>query len=123
MFFHMKVPEGTFNMPLQYVQLQRRNLTTMYSLLNPLALWLLVLFLLMLLTLTSVSSSNFPRSSIESVLKRFSPSSTLRFTSTLKEKCTGMSIIIPISNQKIHNTTIRKKKITSLDRESVTDTK
>lgn len=57
------------------------KLTTMYSLLNPLVLWLLVLCLLMLFTLTRVSSSNFPRSSIDNLLKRFSPSSILRFTS------------------------------------------
>lgn len=60
------------------------KLTTMYSLLNPLALWLVVLCLLMLFTLTSVSSSNLPRSSIESRLKRFSPSSMLRFISTYR---------------------------------------
>ena len=58
--------------------------TTMYSLLKPLDLWLPALFLLMLFTFTSVSSSNLPLSSIDSWLKRFSPSSILRFTSTCR---------------------------------------
>lgn len=62
-------------------QLQRWNLTTIYSLLNPLALWLVVLCFFTLFTLTRVSSSNFPLSSIDSWLKRFSPSSMLCFTS------------------------------------------
>lgn len=73
-------PKNTYKIKME--RLYKVILTTMYSLLNPFALWLIELFRLMLFTFTSVSSSNLPRSSMESWLNRFSPSSMLLLTST-----------------------------------------